>query len=92
LRAGGDDFLLRVPKQILVDLHQEGCTVHGKKHVRNSWIRFDQTSLGLGPGKLFPAMESLVSDIPVGDGNTAKPFLQCAKNLSVKKLPDIQLA
>jgi len=25
-------------------------------------------------GKLFPARESLVSDIPAGDGNTAKPF------------------
>jgi hypothetical protein len=24
--------------------------------------------------KLFPARESLVSDIPAGDGKTAKPF------------------
>jgi len=30
--------------------------------------------MGLGLGKLFPAMESLVSDIPAGDRNTAKPF------------------
>jgi len=29
-------------------------------------------------GKLFTAMESLVSDISAGDGNTAKPFLQCS--------------
>ena len=35
-----------------------------------------QTFLGLVLGKLFPARESLVSDIPAGDGNTAKPFLQ----------------
>ncbi len=27
--------------------------------------------------KLFPARESLVSDIPVGDGKMAKLFLQC---------------
>jgi len=32
----------------------------------------DQTFLGLG--KLFPARERLVSDIPAGDGNIAKPF------------------
>jgi len=42
---------------------------------RPALILFDQTSLGLG--KLFPATESLVNDIPAGDGNTAKPFLQC---------------
>jgi hypothetical protein len=33
-----------------------------------------KTFLGPGMGKLFPARESLVSDIPAGDGNTAKPF------------------
>jgi len=44
------------------------------KKLRDSWICFDQTSLGLGLGKLFPARESLVSDIPAGDENTAKPF------------------
>jgi hypothetical protein len=27
--------------------------------------------------KLFPARESLVSDIPVEDGKIANPFLQC---------------
>jgi len=37
---------------------------------------FDQTSLELGLGKLFTARENLVSDIPAGDGNIAKPFLQ----------------
>ncbi len=30
-----------------------------------------------GKVKLFPASESLVSDIPVGDGKTVKLFLQC---------------
>jgi len=45
------------------------------KKLRDSWICFDQTFLGLC--KLFPARESMVSDIPAGDGNTAKPFLQC---------------
>jgi len=33
---------------------------------------FVLTKLGLG--KLFPARESLISDIPAGDRNTAKPF------------------
>jgi len=43
-----------------------------KKKFRDSFICFDQTFLGLGMGKLFPARESLV--IPAGAGNTAKPF------------------
>jgi len=34
---------------------------------------FYQTFLGLG--KLFPARESLVNDIPAVDENIAKPFL-----------------
>ena len=28
--------------------------------------------------KLFPPRESLVSDVPAGDGNVAKLFLQCS--------------
>jgi len=47
---------------------------HCKRNLRDSWSCVDQTSLGLGLGKLFPARESLVSDLPAGDGNTAKPF------------------
>jgi len=35
---------------------------------------FDQTFLGLGLGKLFPDRESLVSDIPAGDGKTANRY------------------
>ena len=35
---------------------------------------FDHSFLGLGLDKILPARESLVSDIPAGDGNTAKPF------------------
>jgi len=38
---------------------------------------FYQTFLGLERGTLFPAWESFVSDIPAGDGNIAKLFLQC---------------
>ena len=54
-----------------------------KKKLRDSWICFDQTFLGLV--KLFPAWESLVSDIPAGDGNTAKPFLQCTADAHSSK-------
>jgi len=43
----------------------------------------NQTLLGLGMGKLFPARESLVSDISAGDGNIAKPFLQCILPMSI---------
>jgi len=51
-----------------------GSTV---KKLRYSWIFVDQTFLRLGLGKLFPAKESLVSDIPAGDGNVVSLFLQC---------------
>ncbi len=34
-------------------------------------------SQACGVIKLFPARESLVSDIPAGDGKTANLFLQC---------------
>ena len=44
---------------------------------------FDQTSLGLQLGKLFLARESLVSDIPAGDMNIAKLYLQCGEKTSV---------
>jgi len=37
----------------------------------------DQTFLGLGLGKLFPARESLVSDILAGDGKSLNLYLQC---------------
>jgi len=47
------------------------------KNIRDSWICFDKTFLGLELGKLFPARESLVSDIPAGDGNPLILFLQC---------------
>jgi len=57
-------------------------TIHCKKNVRDSWICFDQTFLGLG--LLFPARESLVSDIPAGDGNTLNLFYSV--QLSVYKL------
>jgi len=55
--------------------------LHCKTNLRDSLIFFDQTFLGPGLGKLFLARESLVSDIPAGDGNIAKPFLQCREKL-----------
>jgi len=36
---------------------------------------FKQTFLGLELGTLFPARESLISDIPAGDGNITKLFV-----------------
>jgi len=51
------------------------CTVN--KTLRDSWICFDQTFLGRGMGILFPARESLVKDIPAGDGNPPNLYLQC---------------
>jgi len=63
------DVLINV--HIHVDARDD---LHTKKKLLDSWFFFDQTFLGLGLGKLFPARESLVSDIPAGDGNTAQPF------------------
>ncbi len=60
--------------------------VHCKKKVSDfpapSWDVTKQTL----PGrkyivKFFPARESLVSDIPAGDGKIANLFLQCRENL-----------
>jgi len=39
---------------------------------------FVLTKTFLRLGKLFPARESLESDIPAGDGNIAKPFYSVA--------------
>ncbi len=33
------------------------------------------------PGRIFPARESLVNDIPDGDGKIAKLFLQCTSSI-----------
>ncbi len=38
--------------------------------------------------KLFPARESLVSDIPTGDGKTANLFLRCYVAERVKFIQD----
>jgi hypothetical protein len=48
------------------------------------------TKLSLGGNndviyKLFPPMESFVSDIPAGDGNIEKLFLRCGERQSVKR-------
>ncbi len=45
-----------------------------------AWISFTKLSLGGNNDviyKLFPPRESLVSDIPAGDGNIEKLFLLC---------------
>ena len=52
-------------------------SIHCKENLPDSWICYDQTLLGLGFGRLFPARESLVSDILAGDGNLINLFLQC---------------
>jgi len=43
----------------------------------------------MGLGKLFPARESLVSDIPAGDGNTLNLVLQCTEAGFVKSFLNI---
>jgi len=48
-----------------------------KKNYEIPEIFFDQTFRGLGLGRLFPATESLVSDIPAGDGKSLNLYLQC---------------
>jgi len=68
---------------IVSALHSCRC-IHLEKKLSNSWICFDQTFLELGLGKLFPARQSLVNDIPAVDRNTAKPFLQCRKTQKEK--------
>jgi len=51
--------------------------------LQDSWICFDQTFLGLGLGKLFPASESLVSDNPAGDRNSLNLFYsKCSLDIS----------
>ncbi len=40
-------------------------------------------SLGGKKTKLFPPRKSLISDIPAGDGKTAKSFLQCMVNFGM---------
>jgi len=61
-------------------MHQQkiiGVFLRCKIKLWNSWIFSDQTFLGLGLVKLFPDSESLLSDIPAGDGNLLNLFLQC---------------
>ena len=44
-------------------------------------------------GKLFPARESLISDIPAGDGKMANLFLQCGDNITLIniKVPQVKV-
>jgi len=52
-------------------------SLHCKKKLWVSWICFHQIFQGVGLGALFPARESLVSDIPAGDGKSLNLYLQC---------------
>jgi len=62
-----------------------------KKKLWDSCIFFDQTFLGLELGTLPPARESLLSDIPAGDGNIAKLSLQCEKKMFGSTISNIDL-
>jgi hypothetical protein len=60
------------------------ATLHGKKYfsIFPSPAEMSLTKLSLGGNndvinKLFPPKESLVSDIPAGNGNIEKLFLRC---------------
>ena len=62
-----------------------GATLHCKKRLASfpSPDGMLHTNLSLGRNndvicKLFPARESVVSDLPNGDGNIANLFLQCS--------------
>jgi len=87
------NILILKPRFIIVAHHsywsthtpQDQMYIFFKK-IRYSWICFEQTFLGQGLGKLFPARESLVSDIPAGDRNMRNVFLQCSYwNMSKQK-------
>jgi len=54
-----------------------------KKILPDSWIIFDQTFQGLVLGTLFPARESLVSDIPAGDRKSLNLYSQCKFSLYI---------
>jgi len=58
-----------------LDSWEQKIALHRTKKNTRFLDFFDQTFLGLGLGKLFLTRESLVSDIPAGDGNIAKPFM-----------------
>ncbi len=73
---------LKLPTQIGEDLQKRGQ--HRKKSFSifpsPAWMSFNKLSIGGNNDviyKLFPPRESLVSDIPAGDGNIKKLFLQC---------------
>ncbi len=68
----------------LVQIHVLNVRLHRKKYfsIFPSPAGMSVTKLSLGGNndviyKLFPPKESLVSDIPAGDGNIEKLFLRC---------------
>ena len=66
--------------------HNKSSTlrIHSLKKIRVSWIFFYQTFQGLGLGKLIPARESLVSDIPAGDRKSLNLYYSVSKVKSHK--------
>jgi len=71
----------RLRHVLLVFLPEYQFTILEKVFCNKKFTRFldffYQTFLGLELGTLFPARESLVRDIPAGDGNIAQLNLQC---------------
>ncbi len=53
-----------------------GVSVPFKIHSRKRFKKFPS------PAELFPTMESLLSDIPAGNGKLGKLVLQCSESLA----------
>ncbi len=78
----------KVRQLVLVYRIQSPFTVKKKfRHSRPQPCRMSLTKLSLGGNDLIiPApRESLVSDIPAGDGNVANLFLQCSLQFSSRR-------
>ncbi len=53
--------------------------------------RLDPSLVSQNRVKLFPARESLVSDIPAGDGKIANLFLQCRTSVHLEGIGEVVL-
>jgi len=78
--TASEESIISVLFCIQMDSYGLLCIHTVNKNVRYSGSCFDQTFLGLGLGRLFPASESFVSDIPAGDGNPLNLYLQCIQS------------
>jgi hypothetical protein len=75
------------------------CNVHVHVNTVKRWVIFHSpagislTKLFLaGNIFLFPARESLISDIPAGDGNFDNPFLQCKGDRTMAGIHEKKMA